>query len=137
MMGHCPHCTQVDSKCMQGAHLSLLCDSQHGFEPLALRKDKQCVKLHPHLETDTLFHFLYILQEFRLHFLPPPHSLLAGCRSAHSPRFWSQSIRGTSRLIAPADPLGAREGSLEKLQRLELLGTFSYLRGPEGSEINK
>lgn len=132
MMDHCPHCTQVDSKCMRGAHLSLLCDSQHGFEPLALRKDKQCVKLHSHLETDTLFHFLYILQEFRLHFLPPPHSLLAGCRSAHSPRFWSQSIRGTSRLIAPAWPSGGQGGKSGEAPETGALRNIFIFTGPRG-----
>lgn len=53
-------------------HLSLGYNSQRGFEPLALREDKQCVKLQPHLEADTLVHYVVcILHEFRFHFPPP------------------------------------------------------------------
>lgn len=85
-------------------NLSLVC-SQCGFEPSSLREHQQRLKLQPHLETsfDTSFHkSCPRVQEFRLISCHPPHSLLAGWRAAHSPRFRSQSIRGTSRLMTPA-----------------------------------
>ena len=67
----------------------------------------------------------------------PPRSLLAGWRAAHSPRFRSQSISGTSRLMTPAWSSESQGGKSGEAPETGALGDTLIVTGPEGSDINE
>lgn len=139
-------CSQADSACMPGwggrwpgcpptSHWFVLCvalklrqrgriNNVSNFNPIW--KQTLC--------STSLFTFCQSSGSISCH---PPHALLAGWRAAHSPRFWSQSIRGTSRLMAPAWFSEGQGGKSGEAPETGALGNILIVAGPEGSDINK